>query len=237
MNYFVSLQPVKEYNDMETIDQKLSYSRKRSIAAAIKDGYHLFLHHFAALLVRTWPLLLAYSLLLGFIGYFAFEKVSPSVQIAHTLPPIKDMWPLIAALVGHFVLVVLMIATTIKALQEHRATDKISSGRWYGSIGFRQVPLVFKVFWRCLRRFWHYIAIILVVMINTVLLTAVFECSAIYLGIAYDLANESTAEGNPAVLPENIGLITFGTFTFCGFFQALIHTSVLFPFYYAYKKR
>ena len=237
MNYFVSLQPVKEYNDMETIDQKLSYSRKRSIPAAIIDGYHLYLHHFGALLVRTWPLLLAYSLLLGYIAYFAFEKVSPSVQIAHKLPPINDLWPLIGALAGYFVLVVLMIASTIKAMQEHRATDTIKRGHWYGSIGICQVPLVFKVLWRCLRRFWHYIAIILVVMIITTLLTVVFECSGIYLGIAYDLANESTAQGNPAVMPEHMGLITFVTFTFCGFFQALIHTSALFPFYYAYKKR
>lgn len=221
---------------METIEQKLSYNRKRGIPAAIIDGYHLYLHHFAALLLRIWPLLLCYSLLTGFIGYYALIKLSPTIQTAHQLPAIKELWPFIAAYCGYFIIVLLMMATVVKAMQEHRATNTITSGQWYGSIGIAQVPLVFKIIWRCLRRFWRYIAIVLVVMIISALLTVVFESSGIYLGIAFNLANESAANGNEAVMPENIGLITFATFTVCGFFQALIHTSALFPFYYAYKR-
>lgn len=221
---------------MDNVEQKLSYNRKRSIPAAIIDGYHLFLHNFAVLLKRMWPLLLCYSLLIGYIGYLSMVKLSPVLASASSLPPFKDIWPLVAAMAAYAVIAVLMMATIVKALQEHRSTDTITSGRWYGSIGIRQVPLVFKVAWRCLRRFWRYLAIMLVVVIVTLLLTVVFESSAIYLGIAHDLACKSAANGNPAVMPSHIGLITFGTFAFCGFFQALIHTSALFPFYYAYKR-
>ena len=235
MNYFVPLHIIKQTHCMESIDQKLSYNRKRSIPAAIIDGYYLYLHHFAALLLRTWPLLLCYSLLTGFIGYYTLVKLSlPSPS--NELPAFNELWPLLAATVAYIVLALLMIATVVKAMQEHRKSNTITSGRWYGSIGIMQVPLVFKIIWRCLRRFWRYIAIVLVVIIITALLTVVFESSAIYLSIAFKLAHESTANGNPAVMPESIGLITFATFAASGFFQALIHTSALFPFYYAYKR-
>lgn len=79
-------------------------------------------------------------------------------------------------------------------------------------------------------------AVLLTTGIITLIATALLEAPAFYVTVAHVEAQKSVAIGDPNGLPSSIGLLTFLSYAFSGFFQAFIHTSILFPFYYAYGK-
>lgn len=78
------------------------------------------------------------------------------------------------------------------------------------------------------------------VLLTTAIITAVctllLEAPAFYVTVAHIEAQKSVAIGDPNGLPGSIGLMTFLAFAVSGFFQAYIHISTIFPFYYAYGK-
>ena len=79
-------------------------------------------------------------------------------------------------------------------------------------------------------------AVLLTTAIISLIVTVLMEAPALYITQAHVEAQHSVALGDPNGLPSSIGVLTFLAFAFSGFFQAFIHTSVLFPFYYAYAK-
>lgn len=217
---------------MDKDNNKLAAGHKRNAGAAIIDGYHLYLKNLATIIRRTWPIALFYALTIGFIGYYSFMKVMPLTHGSSM--PAKELIVLGIAILVYLLLVLLLVSTTVKLLNEHRSNGMITKGRWYGELHLKNIPTVFRVFWRILRRFWRYLAVTLVVFIITTIVSLFMESSAIYLSIAHLEAQESFMMEDPYQMPEHIGLITFVVFTFSALLQAYIHMSSLFPFYYAY---
>ena len=71
---------------------------------------------------------------------------------------------------------------------------------------------------------------LLVVLVATV----IFQMPAIILATANIEGAADIAAGDVPDLPENLWALNFFTFSVCGFLQAYIHLSTLFPFYYVW---
>lgn len=213
-------------------NDKLSASIQRNAGSMIIDGYHLFFKNLGTIIRRTWILAICYALSVGFSCYYYFIHIMPKL---HTdAITFKELATFIGAAIVYLIFAILIIATILKMLTEHRNNDFVFRGKWYGELNVKTIPLAFKVFWRILKHVWRYFAVVLVVSIITIIVSCFMEGSAIYLSIAHMKAQESMAIGDPYQMPEHIGLITFGVFTFCAFIQAYLHASSLFPLYYAY---
>ena len=74
----------------------------------------------------------------------------------------------------------------------------------------------------------------LVVAIITMLLSLVVQMPANILYVANMQSQLGTLQGDPAGMPERMGLLNFVVFTIMGFIQGYIHLSTIFPYYYLY---
>ena len=223
---------------MET-NERLLLTRQRSTGAVISDGYKLFFANIWTIIKRTWILAIVYAIVCGLIGCHACMNMLPKMMTTDGMHlKMSDMWGEIGILTAYellfLLMAVLIISQVLSMFREHMANGTITCH----SVWKQVVPLKVKPkgFRKVFRHLGLIFAVLLVTFIISLIACLLMEAPALYITEAHIEAQKSMAIGDPNGLPASIGVLTFLSFAISGFFQAYIHTSALFPFYYAYGK-
>ena len=221
-------------------DKNLSAHRTRSFQAIISDGYRLYTQNFGKLVRASWVQAIIYALVTGFSMTYFFSSLLPKLAAHEGLMPELALWGgtfvvfLIAAIIFAF-------AGGIAPLHEHWQTNAISKprrwwGRWPWKLTLRGLKVLPRMLWTTIRRgrLWTLIAVALVMLLVVLVATVIFQMPAIILATANIEGATDIAAGDVPDLPENLWALNFFTFSVCGFLQAYIHLSTLFPFYYVW---
>ena len=224
-------------------DNTLHVHRARSFQAIIRDGYRLYIQNFWKLLRSSWIWAVIYALVTGFSMSYFFCKLLP-LLMSHS--PATTEWLIwLASLVG-FVLVAILFAFAggIAPLKEHEQTAIISKPRhWWGlwpwKLTLRGLTRLPRMLLQTIRHGHLAMLIAVLLMVALIILVAsiLFELPAFILGIADVEAQKGYAHGDAVDMPEHLYRMNFLTFTFCGFVQAFIHLSSLFPLYYLWGSK
>ena len=171
------------------------------------------------LMLTVWFLLTtALCYLAGYLVGRGLVMLTPSFQTGSTTA-LYTFWAVILVLAFTVGLFLLPISYT---MYRHLFADKFSV----------RPPL--KGYQEGLRHLGRLFVVTLVVAIVTLLLSLVIQLPQIILATATVKAMMGVAYGDPVVLPQSISWISLAVFAIGSFFQAWLHLSTLFPFYYVY---
>lgn len=222
---------------MEKNDQ-LALHRSRSIRGIVRDGYRLYGKYFYRVLRSSWIQATGYALATGLSMAYFFTYLLPPLMESR-LPSAKlTTWLLTLAA---FIVMALLLAFAggVAPLHEHSLTDSISHphrwwGRWPWRLTVKGLKRLPAMLWATLRRGQAGALIVaaLILLLLVLISTAVLQMPALIMAIANFEAAAGMAAGDAVDMPENLFLLNFATFGICGFLQAYIHLSTLFPLYY-----
>lgn len=217
---------------------ELTLRRNRSIQAVIRDGYRLYSKFFSRLLRSSWIQAIIYALATGLSMAYFFTYLLPPLMSDYHISSKLLIW--LGTFVAFLIAAVLLaFAGGVAPLHEHSLTDNIRSpqrwwGRWPWKLTFKGITKLPRMLWKAVRS--HQLGTLIVVSLIMLLLVVVvmllLMMPAVILGIANVEAAAGWAAGDEVDMPDNLFLLNFAIFSACGFLQAYIHLSTLFPFYY-----
>ena len=76
------------------------------------------------------------------------------------------------------------------------------------------------------------IVVSLIMLLLVVIVMLLLMMPAVIMGIANVEAAAGWAAGDEVDMPDNLFMLNFAIFSVCGFLQAYIHLTTLFPLYY-----
>lgn len=215
----------------------LSIHRSRSVQAMLSDGYKLYTRHFSHLMRSSWIQALFYAFAFGFTMAIFFTNILPLLMDDRSIS--SELFPWIGSILLFVAAAVLMaVSGGVAPLQQHAQTDTIGTprrwwGRWPWRLTLRSIVQLPKMLWAVMRRQpSRLISICLIMLLVVLVASLLFMLPAIVMTIANMEASKGMAAGDAVQMPDNLFVLNFITFAFCGLLQAYIHLSTLFPLYY-----
>ena len=217
---------------------ELTLRRNRSIQAVIRDGFRLYGQYFSRLLRSSWIQAIIYALVTGLSMAYFFTYLLPPLMSDYHISSKLLIW--LGTIVAFLIAAILFaFAGGVAPLHDHSLTDNIRRpqhwwGRWPWKLTFKGLTKLPRMLWKAIRshQLGTLIVVSLIMLLLVIIVMLLLMMPAVIMGIANVEAAAGWAAGDEVDMPDNLFMLNFAIFSVCGFLQAYIHLTTLFPLYY-----